>query len=212
MVQLDGFLLLGGKFMAFPIPEFFPDTNVWQILFNVGLSTLGRAFDLLVSHYMSKKRYLEANPRVQRLGWIRGALIQIPIILLGAMQIYLAFFIFLSSIFFVLSNLQGAYYVRKEGEEEHYREIQQMVKNTPWRWLILDELLVIGTALVAGFLIIIFVVLGDILGIIFVAMALIFFSIVKFASTLHYYHVVDEMPVIEKNDLDNKKKLNLNNR
>ncbi|HMF31050.1 MAG TPA: hypothetical protein VKK79_06535 [Candidatus Lokiarchaeia archaeon] len=188
--------------MSFPFPTFQFAATVGEFALNAAIGAMGRALDLLTTHYVTRQMILETNRRVQQVGWKGAVLMQIPAIVVSAFNFYIAFFIMLWSLFAAVSNLEGSYYIRDKGEEEYYRELQEMVRRTPWPKLIVGEISLLGSMVVAGFLIFVFLALNDVMGIIMVAIALICHGMLKTARGLQYLQRLRSAPLKtpEEND------------
>ncbi len=172
--------------MSFYFPAFHLSATVEEFLLNAALTALGRILDLTSTHYVTRQLLLETNRRVQKAGWRGAILMQIPAIVVGSFNTYIAFFILLWSIFVAASNLEGSYYVREKGEEAYYKELREMVKRTSWRKLIIGEINLIASMVVAGVLLFVFLAMEDSLGIMMVALALIAHGTMKTVRALQY--------------------------
>ncbi len=172
--------------MTFDFPAFHLAFTVEEVLLNAALTALGRLADLASTYYVTKQMVLETNRRVQKAGWRGAVLLQIPAIVVGAFNTYIAFFILLWSLFVAASNLEGSYYIRDKGEEAYYKELREMVKRTSWRKLVLGEVNLLGSMVVAGILLFVFLGFQDGLGIIMVALALIVHGSLKTVRAIQY--------------------------
>lgn len=170
--------------LSFPAIHF--AATVEEFLLNAALTALGRVLDLASTYYVTRQMVLETNRRVQKAGWRGAILLQIPAIIAGALNTYIAFFLMLWSLFVAASNLEGSYYVREKGEEAYYRELREMVKRTPWRKLVLGEINLLGSMVIAGILLFVFLALQDGLGIAMVALALIVHGTMKTVRAIQY--------------------------
>jgi hypothetical protein len=181
--------------MSFLFPAFnFPST-IGEFALNAAVGAIGRALDLASTYYVTKQMVLETNRRVQKAGWKGAVLLQIPAIAVSSVNFYIALFILLWSVFAAVSNLEGSYYIRDKGEEEYYRELQEMARRTPWRKLVAGEMSLLGTMVLAGFLIIVFVGLNDVLGLVIVALALICHGMLKTMRGLQYLQRLRTSPL-----------------
>ncbi len=89
------------------------DVEWYQYLINFFIVLLGRLLDILSTRYVTKELKLETNKLARRVGWRGMVLLQIPIIILGTIDFYFAFFIFVWSLFLFANNIQGAWYIRE---------------------------------------------------------------------------------------------------
>ncbi len=172
--------------MSINFPGFHLAANVEEFLLNAALAALGRILDLVSTYYVTRQMVLETNRRVQKAGWRGAILMQIPAIVVGAFNTYISFFILLWSIFVAASNLEGSYYVREKGEEAYYKELREMVKRTSWRKLVVGEINLLGSMVVAGILLFVFLAVQDSVGIMMVALALIVHGAMKTVRSLQY--------------------------
>ncbi|MFX0043443.1 MAG: hypothetical protein ACFE8L_11065 [Candidatus Hodarchaeota archaeon] len=150
------------------------DTPWYQYLINTFIVFLGRLLDILSTRYVSKELKLETNKLARRIGWRGVIIMQIPIIVLGSLDIYLAFFIFIWSLFLFANNIMGSWNTKQVGEEQYYKDLKSRLKGTK-RWqIILSEISYILTFTVTGISIILFlIVFNDVIAIIFISLALI---------------------------------------
>ena len=101
----------------------------FQYLINLFIVIIGRALDILSTRYVTKELKLETNKLARKLGWKGMILIQIPLIIIGSLDFYFAFFIFVWSLFLFANNIQGSWYVREIGEDKYQEELKNHVKN-----------------------------------------------------------------------------------
>ncbi|MHA1491608.1 MAG: hypothetical protein ACTSRI_18380 [Promethearchaeota archaeon] len=150
------------------------DVEWYQFLINAIIVILGRSLDILSTRYVTKELKLETNKLAQRLGWRGMVLIQIPIVILGALDFYLAFFIFFWSLFLFANNIEGSWYIKEVGEENYLKELKTRVEKSK-RWkIIFGELSNVLTFTLAGVFILIFLfVFNDLIAVFFIAFALI---------------------------------------
>ena len=150
------------------------DAPWYQYLVNIFIVIIGRLLDILSTRYVSKELKLETNKLARRIGWRGVIIMQIPIIVLGALDIYLAFFIFIWSLFLFANNIMGSWNTKQVGEEQYYEDLKLQLKQTK-RWqIILSEISYILTFTVTGIFIIVFlIVFSDVIAIIFISLALI---------------------------------------
>lgn len=146
----------------------------YQYIINAVLAILGRSLDILSTRYVSKELKLETNRLARRVGWRGMVLIQVPIVVLGSLDFYLAFFIFFWSLFLLANNLEGSWYVRELGEEKYYEELKKRVNNSKTWKIILGEFSHMIQLTVTGIFVVIFLfVFNDLLAVFFIAFALI---------------------------------------
>jgi hypothetical protein len=150
------------------------DTPWYQYLVNIFIVILGRLLDILSTRYVSKELKLETNKLARRIGWRGVIVMQIPIIFLGSLDFYLAFFIFIWSLFLFANNIMGSWNTKQVGEEQYYEDLKSRLKGTK-RWqIILSETSYILTFTVTGISIILFLIIfNDVIAIVFISLALI---------------------------------------
>ncbi len=150
------------------------DADWYWYLINAFIVIIGRLLDILSTRYVSKELKLETNKLARRIGWRGMILMQIPIIVLGSLDIYLAFFIFIWSLFLFANNIMGSWNTKQIGEEQYYKDLKSRLKQTK-RWqIILSETSYIFTFTITGIFIIVFLfVFNDFIAIIFISLALI---------------------------------------
>lgn len=150
------------------------NVDLYQYFINVFIVIVGRSLDILSTRYVTKELKLETNKLAKRLGWKGMILMQIPIVILGALDFYFAFFIFFWSLFLFANNIEGSWYVREVGEDAYYEELKQRVKNAKTCKIVFGELSYIMTFTLAGFLILIFLfIFKDLFAVFLIALALI---------------------------------------
>lgn len=110
-------------------------------LFNIGITALGRALDLLSTYYITPNLELETNKLVGRLGWKGSILLQIPALLLGTFFRPIAIFFFAWSIIVASSNISGAWFVRHfpGGDKKYVEFMKNSAKKAKLRNILLDE-------------------------------------------------------------------------
>jgi hypothetical protein len=187
--------------MSLDFSAFHLATTVEEFFLNAVLTGLGRMFDLITTYYVTRQMVLETNRRVQKAGWRGAILLQIPAIVVGAFNTYIAFFILMWSVFVATSNLEGSYYVRDKGEDAYFKELRELVNRTPWRKLVLGEINLLGSMVIAGILLLVFLGLQDGLGIFMVALALIVHGILKTVKAIQY---LKRLRVSSEKEIDNK--------
>ncbi len=100
-----------------------------QPLINVSIIILGRLLDLVSTRYISKGIKLETNLLAKSIGQRGMILMQIPIIILGALDFYFSLFIFQWRIFLFANNIEGSWNIKGAGEDTYHKELESMVKN-----------------------------------------------------------------------------------
>jgi len=146
----------------------------YQYLINVLIVIIGRALDILSTRYVTKELKLETNKLARKIGWKGMVLMQIPLIILGSLDYYFAFFIFFWSLFLFANNIEGSWYVREVGEDAYYEELKTRLNQSKIWKIIFSELSYMLTFTVAGVLILIFLfVFKDLILVILIAIALI---------------------------------------
>lgn len=150
------------------------DVEWYQYLLNAFIVIIGRLLDILSTRYVSKELKLETNKLARRIGWKGVILMQIPIIILGSLDVYLAFFIFIWSLLLFANNIMGSWNIKQIGEEQYYEDLKSRLKETKSWQIILSETSYIFSFTITGILIIVFLfVFNDIIAIIFISLALI---------------------------------------
>ncbi len=187
--------------MSLDFSAFHIATTVEEFFLNAVLTGLGRMLDLATTYYVTRQMVLETNRRIQKAGWRGAILLQIPAIVVGAFNTYIAFFILMWSVFVATSNLEGSYYVRDKGEDAYFKELRELVNRTPWRKLVLGEINLLGSMVIAGILLLVFLGLQDGLGIFMVALALIVHGILKTVKAIQY---LKRLRVSTEKEIDEK--------
>lgn len=163
------------------------DVRWFQYLINISITVVGRLLDLLSTRYVSKELRLETNRLARRIGWKGMILLQVPIIILGALDIYFSFFLLWWSIFLFASNIEGSWYIKETGEETYYKELQKKVKRSTFKKIFFSEIAHIFKYTFAGISIIIFLfVYQDLLMVFLIALALVILGIHGTISSLTY--------------------------
>ncbi|MFX0030841.1 MAG: hypothetical protein ACFE8B_16630 [Candidatus Hermodarchaeota archaeon] len=177
----------------------------YQFLINALITVLGRSLDLLSTRYVSKELRLETNRLARRIGWRGMILMQIPLIVLGALDFYFSFFIFWWSILLFANNIEGSWYIKEAGENEYYNELQCRVKSSTIGKILFSELSYIIKFTVAGIFIIIFLfVYYDLLAVFLICFALIIQGIFSAISSISYLlHLRRNKSKQEKNSKNN---------
>ncbi len=111
-------------------------------LFNLGITALGRALDLISTYYITPNLKLETNKIVGRFGWKGAILIQIPVIIFGTFFRPIAIFFLVWSIIIAASNISGAWFIRHfPGGDVKYSEfLKNAAKKAKLRNILLDEI------------------------------------------------------------------------
>lgn len=150
------------------------DVEPYQYFINALIVIVGRSLDILSTRYVTKELKLETNKLARKIGWKGMILIQIPLIIIGTLDFYFAFFIFLWSLFLFANNMEGSWYVKEVGEDSYQKELKSRVKKSKTWKIILGELSYVLTFSIAGILILIFLfIIKDILIVILIAISLI---------------------------------------
>ncbi len=172
----------------------------YQYFINALLVVLGRSLDILSTRYVSKELKLETNKLAQKIGWRGMILIQIPIVIVGALNFYFAFFIFLWSVFIASHNIEGSWFVRDIGEKQYQEELITRVKRTKIWKIIVGECSSLIIFTLSGILILIFLfIIKDLLAVFFIVLALIFQgSLSSIRSILFLIGLKKEKPEKEK--------------
>jgi len=84
---------------------------------------------------------LETNYIIQKLGWLGGILLQLPVIFLGAFFNTFTVFIFIFSFIIAAHNISGTWLVKGMGEENYTNMLrEELAKVKKFRNIILDEI------------------------------------------------------------------------
>jgi len=159
----------------------------YQILINIIIATIGRVLDLISTRYVSKELKLETNKFARRFGWTGAIIIQIPLILLCSLDFYLALFIFVWSFYLFANNLEGSWYVRQVGEDNYQQELKGLVEKSKTLRIVLGEISALLTFTLSGVFILVFIfVLNDLIGVVFICVALIFQGILGTVRSIKY--------------------------
>ncbi|TFG11998.1 MAG: hypothetical protein EU535_06655 [Promethearchaeota archaeon] len=145
-----------------------------QYIINAIIVIVGRSLDILSTRYVTKELKLETNKLARKLGWKGILLIQIPLIIVGCLEFYFAFFIFFWSLFLFANNIEGSWYVKEIGEDKYQEELKIcLTKSKPWK-IIFGEISSIFTFTFSGILILLFLfVFNDLIAVLFICLALI---------------------------------------
>ena len=159
----------------------------YQFLINALITVIGRSLDLISTRYVSKELRLETNRLARRIGWKGMVLMQIPLIVFGALDFYFSFFIFWWSVLLFASNIEGSWYIKEAGEEDYYNELQSRVKGSTVGKILFGELSSIIKFTLAGIFIIIFLfVYYDLLAVFLICIALIIQGVFSTISSISY--------------------------
>jgi len=151
-----------------------PEVEWYQYLINAMIVVIGRSLDILSTRYVTKELKLETNRLAQRLGWKGMILIQIPLVILGSLHFYFAFFIFIWSLFLFANNIEGSWYVREVGEDAYQDELRNHAKKVKTWKIVFSEFSYVLTFTLSGIFIIIFLLIfKDLIMVILIALALI---------------------------------------
>ncbi len=115
--------------------------TVLYYLINAGITALGRALDLLSTYYITPNLELETNTLISRLGWKGSILLQVPLVVFGALIRPAAVFFFAWSVIIAASNISGAWFVRNlpGGDAQYADLLEQSARRAKLRNIILDE-------------------------------------------------------------------------
>lgn len=144
----------------------------WRYLLNLGVAFLGRMLDVASTRYVTRDMALETNPVARKLGFKGLVLIQLVPAALCGLDIHFAFFVCVWSLFTAGANLEGSWFVREEGEHEHRRKLVVAAKGTPWYKIVLGEINLLMSLVVAGVLVIVFTIMDQDALVIFVSLAM----------------------------------------
>ncbi|MFX1315334.1 MAG: hypothetical protein ACFE9T_05685 [Promethearchaeota archaeon] len=150
------------------------DVEWYQYFINTFIIIIGRLLDIVSTRYVSKELKLETNKLARRIGWRGMILLQIPIVILGSLDFYLAFFVFIWSLFLFANNLMGSWNTKQIGEDQYYEELKSRLRETKNWQIIISEISYIFTFTLTGIFIIVFLfVFNDVIALIFISLALI---------------------------------------
>ena len=173
----------------------------YQFLINTLITIIGRSLDLISTRYVSKELKLETNKLARRIGWKGMILMQIPLIVLGALDFYFSFFIFWWSLLLFANNIEGSWYIREAGEEKYHKELTNRVKNSVvWRIFFSEISYIIKFTLAGVFIIIFLFIYKDLLAVFLICIALIIQGIFGTISSISYLlHLRKSKEIQEKN-------------
>ena len=150
------------------------DTQWYQFLLNAIITIIGRFLDMLSTRYVTKELKLETNRIARRVGWKGMVLMQIPIIILGSLDIYFSFFIFWWSILLFANNIEGSWYVKQAGEEAYQKEIKdKLEKSKTWKIIFSECSSFLKFTLAGTFILIFLFVFNDLIAVLLISLALI---------------------------------------
>ncbi|MFX1529618.1 MAG: hypothetical protein ACFFBC_00750 [Promethearchaeota archaeon] len=159
----------------------------YQYLINILIAVIGRALDLLSTRYVSKELKLETNRLAKRIGWKGMIMMQIPVVILGALDFYFSFFILWWSIFLFANNIEGSWYIKETGEAEYHNELKSRVKkSTIWKILFSEISYILKFSLAGIFIIIFLFVYYDLLAVFLISLALIIQGIFGAISSISF--------------------------
>lgn len=146
----------------------------YYYLLNAIIVIIGRSLDIFSTRYVTKELKLETNKIARKLGWKGIILVQIPLIIIGCLEFYFAFFIFFWSLFLFANNIEGSWYIREIGEDEYQEELKTHLKKTKFWKIAFGEISSIFTFTFSGILILLFLfVFYDLIAVFFICLALI---------------------------------------
>lgn len=179
----------------------------YQYLINAVLVIIARSLDILSTRYVTKELKLETNKLAKKLGWKGMVLFQIPLIVLGSLDFYFAFFILFWSLFLCAHNLEGSWHVQEIGEEQYYQELQTTVKKASNLKIIIGEISPILSMTLSGIFILVFIfVFDDLIAVFFICLALICHGILASIRSLIYLIDLKKEKEGNGNDSDENRK------
>jgi len=159
----------------------------YQYLINILITVIGRLLDLLSTRYVSRELKLETNRLAKRIGWKGMILMQIPVVILGALDFYFSFFILWWSIFLFANNIEGSWYIKEAGEAKYHNELESRVKkSTIWKIIFSEISYIIKFSLAGIFIIIFLFVYYDLLAVFLISLALIIQGIFGAISSISF--------------------------
>ena len=173
----------------------------YQYLINILVTVIGRLLDLLSTRYVSRELKLETNRLAKRIGWKGMVLMQIPLVVLGALDFYFSFFILWWSLFLFANNIEGSWYIKEVGEAKYHNELESRVKkSTIWKILFSEISYVIKFSLAGIFIIIFLFVYYDLLAVFLISLALIIQGIFGAISSIFYLLNLRKSENLEENN------------
>lgn len=158
-----------------------------NFLINLLIVSIGRTLDILSTYYVTAKLKLETNKIARRIGWKGMILVQIPILILGSLDFYLALFIFLWSLYLFANNLESSWFIRDKGEEQYYNDLKDILKRTPVTKIIIGEISLIFSFSVSGVLMLILVfIFRDFIAAFFIGLAMVCHGLLGSYRSLRY--------------------------
>ncbi|MFX1376026.1 MAG: hypothetical protein ACFFA0_09460 [Promethearchaeota archaeon] len=173
----------------------------YQFLINAFLTSIGRLLDLLSTRYVSKELRLETNRLAKHIGWKGMVLIQIPLVILGALDFYISFFILWWSIFLFANNIEGSWYIRETGEATYYKELESRVKKTTiWKILFSEISYILKFSLAGIFIIVFLFIYNNLLAVFLICLALIIQGILGAINSISYLLNLRKSDSLEENN------------
>jgi len=158
-----------------------------NFLINLLIVCVGRFLDILSTYYVTAKLKLETNKLARKIGWKGMILVQIPILILGSLDFYLALFIFLWSLYLFANNLESSWYIRDKGEDQYYNDLKDILRRTSIRKIIIGEISLIFSFSVSGVLMLILVfIFEDYIAAFFIGLAMICHGLLGSYRSLRY--------------------------
>ena len=112
-----------------------------QYIINCSIIIIGRGLDIWSTYRLTPKLELETNNLIKKLGWKGGIILQIPIVILGALYNTFTLFIFVFSFLITAHNISGSWLVKGMGEEEYTEMLKDgLSKVKKFRNIFLDEI------------------------------------------------------------------------
>ncbi len=165
----------------------FRSAEWYQYVINALVATVGRLLDILSTRYVTKELKLETNKLARRLGWKGMILLQIPVIALGSLDFYFAFFIFFWSMLLFANNIEGSWYVKETGEDQYQEQLKARVKNVKKWKIFFGEISSIFTYTISGAFILLFIfVYNDLFAVLIICLSLICQGILSSFRSLSY--------------------------
>jgi Zn-dependent protease len=157
---------------------------------------------------VTKELKLETNKLARKLGWKGMIIMQIPTIVLGSLDYYLALFIFVWSLLLFANNIEGSWYVKEIGEVRYQQELQTRLKKSKKSKILFGEISYILTFSLAGIFIIVFLfVYNDYIAVFFIALALICEGILATIRSISYlFELKKKKNIIEDTKKESEKK------
>ena len=170
-----------------------------NILVNLLIVCAGRALDILSTYYVTAKLKLETNKLARRIGWKGMILVQIPILILGSLDFYLALFIFLWSLYLFANNLESSWFIRDKGEEQYYDDLKDILRRTSIRKILIGEISLIFSFGISGVLMLILVfIFRDFIAAFFIGLAMVCHGLLGSYRSLRYLLTLRREALTEK--------------